>query len=595
VIDRSPDQRVDIPLQREPRGYYSALVHDTGPGTRYWFRVDGRLAPDPASRRQPDGPFGPSEVVDPTFAWTDHHWKGVTLPGQVLYEMHVGTFTQEGTWRAAIERLPMLHRTGITAVEVMPVADFPGRFGWGYDGVFLFAPTRLYGSPDDFRLFVDRAHQIGLGVVLDVVYNHFGPSGSVFREYSDAYFTDKYENDWGDALNFDGTDAAQAREYYLANAAYWIDEFHLDGLRLDAIHSINDASRDHIVAAITRAARQAAGNRSIIAIVENEAQKSHVLRPPDRGGYGVDAAWNDDFHHSAVVALTGRNEAYFSDHQGRPQEFVSAAKYGFLFQGQRYAWQKQGRGSRADGIASYRFVNFTENHDQLANSGIGERLHTRCDTSQYRAMTALLLLMPGTPMLFQGQEFGATSKFLYFADHEGELAEAVRKGRAEFVRQFPTLATSEAQRMLPPPHAMETFEQCKLRWEEYDANIEHRRLHEDLIALRRSDRAFSAVEPHSVDGAVLGDDAFVLRYAAGDAIEERLVVVNFGRDLNAPAFPEPLLAPPDAHDWTTRWSSESTAYGGCGAYEVATPEGWRIPGHSATVLAPVKRPDGGPR
>jgi maltooligosyltrehalose trehalohydrolase len=219
----------------------------------------------------------------------------------------------------------------------------------------------------------------------------------------------------------------------------------------------------------------------------------------------------------------------------------------------------------------------------------------QCDPSQYRAMTALLLLMPGTPMLFQGQEFGATSKFLYFADHDGELAEAVRKGRAEFVSQFPTLATSEAQQNLPPPDALETFEQCKLRWEEYDANVVHRRLYEDLITLRRSDRVFSSGEPGGVDGAVLGEEAFVLRYAAAHPAEERLLVVNLGRDIVAASFPEPLVAPPDQHDWTMRWSSQAGAYGGYGAYDIVTADGWRIPGHSATVLAPVERCDGASR
>jgi maltooligosyltrehalose trehalohydrolase len=532
-------------------------------------------------------------VVDPLrFQWRDTSWKGLSLRGQVIYEMHVGTFTQEGTWRAAMKHLPHIAKIGITAIEVMPVAEFPGHFGWGYDGVFLYAPTRLYGSPDDFRGFVDYAHSLGLGVILDVVYNHFGPSGAVHREYAEAYFATQHDNDWGDALNFDGQDSAPVREHFTANAAYWIDEFHIDGLRLDAVHSIYDRSRDHIVAAVTRQAREAARGRRVLIIAENEQQKTHLLRPVERGGYGVDAAWNDDFHHSAIVAMTGRAEAYYSDHHGTPQEFISAAKYGYLFQGQRYAWQKQPRGARTDGIGPAQFINFIENHDQLANSADGSRLHQRVESAMYRTMTALLLLLPGTPMIFQGQEFGSSSRFLYFAHHEGELADAVRKGRAAFVTQFPSLAMPEAQKHLPHPEDPATFEQCKLRWDEYEANCAHRQLYEDLLALRRNDEAFHLQEIGVVDGAVLGNGAFVLRFLTPEPEDERLLVLNFGCDLMAAAFAEPLIAPPEGGTWTMRWSSESLAYGGFGAYDIVMDDRWRIPGRSATVLAPAEKRDG---
>ncbi len=330
----------DIALTREADGYYSVLAPEVPAGTRYWYRLDGRLLPDPASRRQPDGPTGPSEGVDPArYRWRDASWHGATIRGQVFYELHLGTFTQEGTCRAALDRLPHLAALGVTTIEVMPIAEFPGQFGWRYDGVFPYAPTRLYGAPDDVRAFVDGAHSHGLGVILDVVYNHFGPSGCVHREYAEAYFTRTYDNEWGDAINCDGPDSAPVREYFTANAAYWIDEFHFDGLRLDAVQSIHDRSRDHVVSGMTRCAREAARGRSIVVIMEHEAQDVRFLRPPSEGGSGVDAAWNDDFHHSAVVAMTGRAEAYYSDHGGKPQEFISAAKYGYLFQGQRYAWQ----------------------------------------------------------------------------------------------------------------------------------------------------------------------------------------------------------------------------------------------------------------
>jgi maltooligosyltrehalose trehalohydrolase len=592
VIEQQDGKERAVSLERDPAGYYSALVPQAAPGTRYRYRLEGRLFADPASRFQPEGPFGPSAVIDPgSYRWTDQAWRGVTLQGQVLYEMHVGTFTPAGTWRSALECLPRLVETGITSVEIMPVADFPGRFGWGYDGVLLYAPTRLYGTPDDFRAFVDRAHALGLGVILDVVYNHFGPSGSVVREFCPDYFTSSYDNEWGDALNFDGQCSAGVREFFIHNAGYWIDEFHLDGLRLDATQAIHDRSPEHMVAAVTRRAREAAGDRSILVIAENEPQQARLVRAAEEDGYGLDAMWNDDFHHSAIVAVTGRSEAYYSDHHGAPQELISAARHGFLFQGQRYAWQKHARGTRTDGVPPAAFVIFTDNHDQVANSGDGLRLHARTSPGRYRALTALLLLLPGTPMLFQGQEFGASSPFLFFADHEGDLASAVARGRGEFLRQFPSLTSPDAQARLAVPHDPATFERCKLRWDEWDLHVGHRRLHTDLIAMRRSDVAFSRQKPGAVDGAVLAAEAFVLRYAAAALEDERLLVINFGADLAAAAFPEPLVAAPTGHDWRVRWSSEDLIYGGVGIPPIVTADGWRIPGHSATVLAPIHSGD----
>ena len=589
VIERAGGGPVDVAVEAEGEGYWSAFVPDVARGTRYWYRVDGQLLPDPASRFQPDGPFGPSMVVDPNrFTWTDAAWKGPRLEGQVLYEMHVGTFTGEGTWRAALTRLPNLVRTGVTMVEVMPIAEFPGRFGWGYDGVFPYAPTRLYGAPDDFRAFVDAAHSFGLAVILDVVYNHLGPDGCVFAQYARDYFAKKVDTEWGDALNFDGPRSGPVREYFVANAAYWIAEYHLDGLRLDATQSIHDESAEHLLAEISRHARAAANGRPLLLVAENEPQQTRLVRPLEAGGYGLDALWNDDFHHSAVVALTGRSEAYYTDHRGTPQEFISAAKYGYLFQGQRYHWQKQNRGSRTTGLEPARFVNFIENHDQLANSGDGSRLHLRTDAGRYRAMTALFLLLPGTPMLFQGQEFGATARFQYFADHNPELAQAVQKGRAEFVAQFPSLAAPEMQRRLAPPNALETFERCKLDWNEYDRHVPQRRLHEDVLALRRADLAFSAQAPGGVDGAVLAAEAFVLRFLGPEDEDERLLIVNLGSDLVAGSFAEPLVAPPEGMRWIVRWSSEHPDYGGNGTPSPSTDQGWRIPGHSAIVLRPER-------
>ncbi len=574
------------PLRSQENGYWETFVRGLGAGALYRFRLDQNpdLYPDPASRFQPEGPLGPSMVVDAsTFSWSDAGWKGLEIKGQVLYEFHVGTFTPEGTWAAAAAKLPFLKDVGITALEMMPVADFTGAFGWGYDGVDFFAPTRLYGQPDDLRSFIDRAHATGLGVILDVVYNHFGPAGNFLSAYSDDYFTDRYDNEWGSALNFDGPNAIGMRDFVIANAAYWIDEYHFDGLRLDATQSIHDASDDHVVAALTRAARAAANGRSIIVIAENEPQDTDLVRPIEAGGYGLDGVWNDDLHHSAIVALTGRSEAYYEDHEGKPQEFISAAKYGYLFQGQTYFHQSQPRGKPGLDLDPASFVTFIENHDQVANSGRGQRFHQMTSPGRARAMTAFLLLMPGTPLLFQGQEFWATTPFRFMADHDPELAAAVRKGRREFLSQFPSLATPEGQAQLPDPEAIATFEACKLDWSEAESRRGIVGMHRDLLRLRRTDPAFRDGARGTVDGAVIGPEAFLLRFFA-DGGGDRLLVVNFGRDLKPRSIAEPLFAPPHGQPWSLLWSSEHPDYGGTGIPPYETEAGLHICGQAAMVL-----------
>jgi maltooligosyltrehalose trehalohydrolase len=544
-----------------------------------------RLYPDPASRFQPYGPHGPSQIIDPrTFQWTDGMWPGVHLEGQVIYEMHLGTFTQEGTWEAASHELAELAAVGIALIEIMPVADFVGRFGWGYDGVDLFAPSYLYGTPDDCRRFVDCAHALGLAVILDVVYNHLGPDGNYLEQFSPEYFTDRYTTDWGKAINFDNEHAGPVREFFLANAGYWIDEFHFDGLRLDATQNIYDASADHILAAIPRQVRKAARGRPTILVAENESQQTKLVRSPTQGGYGLDALWNDDFHHSAMVALTGHNEAYYTDYSGTPQEFISMLKWGYLYQGQWYKWQKQPRGTPGFGLKPATFVTFIQNHDQIANSASGLRVHMLTSPGRYRAMTALMLLGPGTPMLFQGQEFAASSPFLYFADHNQELAPLVRRGRAEFLRQFPSIACPNMQSRLPDPSDPQTFERSKLDFSERQQHAETYTMHRDLLKLRRQDPVLHSQRPGGVDGAVLGPHAFVLRFFDADG-DDRLLVVNLGRDLQLDPVAEPLLAPPASMHWETLWSSEDPYYGGFGT-PLETESYWRIPGEAAVVLFP---------
>jgi maltooligosyltrehalose trehalohydrolase len=580
-------------LEREEGGYFSALVEGEGAGSLYRFRLDGEeyLYPDPASRFQPLGPHGPSRVVDPdAFRWTDAEWKGASLKGQVIYELHVGAFTREGTLAAAARELRALAELGVTCVELMPVAEFPGRFGWGYDGVCLYAPARVYGEPDDLRSFVNEAHRQRIAVILDVVYNHLGPDGNYLAQFSEDYFTRRHKTEWGDGINFDGYASEHVREFFLSNARQWVEEYHFDGLRLDATQSIKDDSEEHFLAALSREVREAAGGRETIIVGENEPQDTRMLLPKERGGRGLDGLWNDDFHHAALVALTGRNEAYYSDYRGAPQEFVSSAKYGFLYQGQRYKWQRRRRGAPTFGFARERFVNFIENHDQIANSARGARLSRLTSPALLRALTALLLLAPQTPMLFMGQEFASSAPFLYFADHEPELASKVRRGRAEFLAQFRSVSTRETRVNLRDPGDASTFELCKLDFKERETHAEVYELHRDLLRLRREDATFSARETRSLDGAVLSSEAFVLRFFGREETEgdDRLLVVNLGCDLHLDPAPEPLLAPPAGKVWSILWSSEDYRYGGTGTPPVETKDNWRLPGRAAVALRPVE-------
>jgi maltooligosyltrehalose trehalohydrolase len=579
------------PLRLEGDGYFVGDVKDVRAGDTYRFLLDGEGPfPDPASRYQPEGPHGPSQIIDATkFAWTDQAWQGIKLAHQVIYELHIGTFTREGTWRSAIPELPTLAELGITTIEVMPVAEFAGSFGWGYDGVDLFAPTRIYGNPDDFRAFVDAAHGCGMGVLLDVVYNHVGPDGNYLTKFSDGYFTADHKTDWGEAINFYGPHSAPVREFYAANAAYWIKEFHLDGLRLDATQNVYDKSKDHILAEINRSARKAADSRGIIIVAENEPQDTKLIRSEKEGGYGFDGLWNDDFHHSAAVALTGSREGYFADYLGSPQELLSALKYGFLYQGQWYSWQKQRRGTSTLGLNPAAMVTFLQNHDQIANSGRGWRIHKLCSYGQYKAMTAVCLLGPGTPMLFQGQEFAASSPFVFFADHNGDLAEKVRAGRADFLHQWRSLATG--QLIFDDPCSRETFEKCKLDLSERGKHAETSALHRDLLQLRKSEAVFSR-QDRQFDGAIVAPETVVARFFSEGYRDDRLLVVNLGVELHLNPSPEPLLGPPADTVWEIQWSTEDPHYGGNGTAPLDSELNWIIPAHAAVVLRPAKKKEG---
>jgi maltooligosyltrehalose trehalohydrolase len=584
LIEFEEDRRPPLMLAREANGFFTGASREARVGDLYWVRLGNqkRLLPDLASRYQPDGPEGASAIVDPkAFGWTDDNWQGSSLDGLVVYELHIGTFTRDGTWAAATEQLGELAKLGVTAVEVMPVHEFPGEFGWSYDAANLFAPSHLYGEPDDFRRFVDAAHREGIGVLLDVVFNHFGRVGEeLIRPFSEIFFSRRHKNEWGSAINFDDEGSGPVREFFLANIRMWIDEYHLDGVRIDATQAFHDDSPTHILLDLARAARAAAGSRHVIVAGESEPQVAKLMRPESDGGYEFDACWNDDFHHSAMVRLTGCAEAYYSDYRGTTEEFLASARWGYLYQGQRYAWQDHGRGSPALDLPAVSFINYLQNHDQIANSPRGERLHQRTSPGRLRAMTALWLLMPQTPLFFQGQEFAASNPFVYFND-AGDDAETVTKGRAKFLSQFRSYATDEIQSLLPDPAARDAFERSKLDLSERDWHAGAYVLHRDLLRLRTELRPWTE---HRIEGATLGLDALLLRFRFLQP-DSHLLIVNFGVELKLESVPQPLIAPPTGRQWQMVWSSEDPQYGGRGMAEPETPQGWRLPGESAVLLA----------
>jgi maltooligosyltrehalose trehalohydrolase len=573
-------------LKKDDAGYWFGLIAEAKAGMTYRYRLDGQSSfPDPCSRFQPEGPHGASLIVDPAaYSWRDERWRGVGMHGQVIYELHIGTFTPDGTFDSAIKELDELKRLGITVIEVMPVAEFPGRWNWGYDGVDLYAPTHVYGDHDALKRFVDEAHARGLAVILDVVYNHIGPDGNYLPTYSDDYFTDRYGNEWGQALNFDGSGSRQVREFFVQNAAYWVNEFHLDGLRLDAVHAIHDASPVHVLAEASKEARRAAGERSIILIAECESQLIETIEPIERGGWGLDGVWSDDFHHVCRVAATGRSEAYYTDYKGTPQELISTVKRAFLYQGQQYQWQNKPRGTVVKDQPGCAFVFYIQNHDQVANQLWSDRLDTKTNPAVLRVLTALLLLAPETPLLFMGQEFAASSPFLFFTDHGADLAKLVHQGRRRFLAEFPSYASDAAQALVPDPNDPATFERSKLDFTERQRHASWYALHQDLLHIRRDDPVIAAQARDYVDGAVIGDQAFVLRYFGAED-DDRLLVINFGADLRYMPAPEPLVAPSPRGPWTLIWSSDNPRYGGPGIIAPLTDEGWNIPGMSASLYA----------
>ncbi|MFC2009663.1 malto-oligosyltrehalose trehalohydrolase [Chloroflexota bacterium] len=433
----APQERF-ISLKRDERGYHRATVEAVLPGSLYFYRLDGKKErPDPASRSQSDGVHGPSQVVDCNFSWEDGCWFGLPFQDYIIYELHVGSFTSEGTFDAIIPLLDELKELGITALELMPVAQFPGNRNWGYDGVYLFAVQNSYGGPEGMKRLVNACHNKGLAVILDVVYNHMGPEGNYLGDYG-YYFTDRYRTLWGQALNFDGPDSDEVRRFFIENAVYWLKEFHIDALRLDAVHAILDHSPRPFIEELSINVHEQAQrmNRQVYLIPESAANDARLIRSPELGGYGLDAQWNDDFHHALRILLTGERTGYYCDF-GDLQQLVKAFKEGFVYSGEYSSYHRHRHGSSSRDIQAHRFVVFSQNHDQVGNRMLGERLSQTISFDGLKLAAGIVLLSPFIPLLFMGEEYGETAPFQYFISHSDQaLVDAVRRGRYEEFAAF---------------------------------------------------------------------------------------------------------------------------------------------------------------
>jgi maltooligosyltrehalose trehalohydrolase len=450
----------ELPMQRDSEGVFAALDRDGKAGDRYQFKLpDGRMLPDPGTHFQPEGVHEASEVINHSaFSWRNREFKRPKLSDLVIYECHIGTFTPEGTFNAAIEKLPYLRELGVTAIEVMPVGDFAGRWNWGYDGVCLYAPARCYGRPEDFKQLVAAAHEHGLAVILDVVYNHFGPDGNYWESYSDEFFVKGDANIWGKTINFA---SRHVREFFLGNIAHWMEHYRIDGFRLDATHAITDKSQPHILADIAREVRRRGG----FTIAEDERNMAALITPePD--GIGIDAAWADDFHHVIKVALTGERFAHFRSYEGAARELLDTIQHGWLFRGQNYPQWNKARGTDCAHLAPEKFVVCISNHDQVGNRPLGERLNQLVAPEAYAAASALLCLLPYTPMIWQGQEWAASTPFCFFTDHAGETGKIVSKGRLKEFEHFGADFGKDVLARMPDPQDEATFYNSKLRWNE---------------------------------------------------------------------------------------------------------------------------------
>jgi maltooligosyltrehalose trehalohydrolase len=481
VYDSHGSPARTIGLREEGDGYCSAIDLQGRAGDLYKFQFDTKAWPDPASRFNPQGVHGPSEVVDPrSYTWHDAEWTCPPVAELVIYELHIGTFTEEGTFRGAIERLDHVVELGANAIEIMPVAAFPGRRNWGYDGVLLYAPARAYGRPNDLRALVDAAHGHGLSVILDVVYNHLGPSGNYLGTYSRDYFHPTNKTPWGDAFNFE---LKPVRDFFAENPGYWRNEFHIDGFRLDATHAIVDRSETHFLAEIA----QRTHSLGSFVMVEDERNEPKLLQPPAEGGLGLDACWADDFHHVVRVTLTGEREGYYKSYEGTVHELAETLSDGWLFHGEERRRKRNGEQMQAAQLPPHQFVFCVANHDQIGNRAFGEPLSAVVSPAAYRAASALLCLVPYTPLLFMGQEWATATPFQFFTDHEPDLGRRITEGRRKEFRHFAAFHDPATREKIPDPQAEETFLRSRLRWEELERpqHAATLRLYRECLRLRR--------------------------------------------------------------------------------------------------------------
>jgi malto-oligosyltrehalose trehalohydrolase len=506
VVLRLFDGADERGLRMEPTddGWLALRTDVARPGMRYAFRIAGeriegqQTVPDPASRFQPADVHGPSEIVDPeAFRWPDDEpWRGRPWEDAVLYELHLGTFSPEGTFAGAAKRLDALAELGVTALELMPAAAFPGRRGWGYDGVLPFAPDASYGRPEDLKALVQAAHARGLMVLLDVVYNHFGPEGNYLHLYAPQFFNERHQTPWGAAINFDGADSRPVRDFFVHNALYWLEEYRFDGLRLDAVHAIADDSEPHLLIELADAVQNGPGRERLVHLVlENERNQSRFLiRQPNGMARWYRAQWNDDFHHAAHVLTTGEQDGYYADYAVDPTRLLARVlAEGFAFQGEPSAFRDGvPRGEPSAGLPQTAFINLLQNHDQIGNRAYGERIASLAPPEALRALTAVLLLAPSPPLLFMGQEHMTETPFLFFCDFGDDLADAVTEGRRREFQHFARFADPQARATIPDPNAPETFARCRLDWEQLESDARHREwrhFHQELLRLRRDEIA----------------------------------------------------------------------------------------------------------
>jgi maltooligosyltrehalose trehalohydrolase len=559
-------------LRRDSGAVHQATIARVPAGTDYTYRLDdGPDRPDPVSRWCPLGVHGPTRVVDPAaFHWSDRAWRGIEPADLVLYELHVGTFTAGGTFDGVIERLPQLRDLGISAIELMPVAQFPGSRNWGYDGVSPFAVQSSYGGPNGLKRLVDAAHRAGLAVLLDVVYNHLGPEGNYLAEFG-PYFSDRHKTAWGEGFNLDGPDSDEVRRYLVDNAVHWVTEYHLDGLRLDAADRIVDLSPVHLAEEIGEAVHregEALGRRTLV-IAEIDANDPRWVRPRDAGGYGLDAHWSDDFHHAVHAALTGERTGYYADF-GEPGAVAKVLAERYVNDGRYSRYRRRRHGRPAADVSAERFVVCLQNHDQTGNRAWGERLASLVGPDALRLAAAILLLSPYLPLLFMGEEHGETNPFLYFTSHgDPALVEAVRQGRR---REFEAFAWSGE---VPDPQAEDTFQRSRPRWEAAESGdgSRLRALYRDLIRLRRAE---PALRPGAAQVAVRHDDAegwVAVRYQRGDAVLESAF------NLSAVARVVPVAAPERSR---LVFSTDAPGYGGEGRATLGPELG--LPPHAGVLL-----------